>query len=123
MTPEQAKTLGQIEQKIDDFVSINKEEHRLIREQIGLNREYVEARLIEKNGQAETRRLECQKIFDSKVSIGWFKWIVGGVFVCLLAIAGMMLDIDQSIERHIEAGQEAWLMDHPGEEPIDLRGD
>jgi len=110
MTPEQAKILAQIEQKLNDFCRSNYLEHKEIKEvQININK------------KLDADKSEVYKALNNRPKWSVTMWLIGGIFACLLMIATMTYRVDTKIENHIVAGEKAWLLDHPNE-PIDLHG-
>jgi len=122
MTPEQAKILGKIEQTIYDLRESNGKDHAEIKQQVQHNLDTVESKFALRNGQLQTKQNDCQKMFDERPKLPLILWLFGGVFACLLMIGTMLYTINNSINNHIVAGQKSWMLDHPGQEPIDLRG-
>ena len=114
MTPEQAKTLGKIEQKLNDMCSSNTKEHDQIRNQIQHNLDQVEIKMIDKNGQAQVRQLECRKMFDSRPKMPLMLWLFGGVFACLIIIGGLIFEVRNVVEVHIDKGEQ-YILEQTGE--------
>ena len=87
MTPEQSKVLYQIEQKLDDMHCANKREHKEIKDIIDgiqLSR--------------ESRERDCEKKFDERPKMTLFKWVIGGVFVTLFFIFGLVVNLDIKVD-------------------------
>lgn len=109
MTPEQAKTLGKIEQKLDDFCKLNAEEHKEIKvSQFDINK------------RLDENKTEVYKALNNRPRWSVVMWLLGGVFTTLLIIATMTYQVETKIEKHIVAGEQRWLLDNPDKEPIDL---
>ncbi len=119
MTPEQAKTLGKIEQKIDDLVDANKERHKEIKTEIKNNHSSVEKKLGDKDILSAARQIECQKMFDSRPKLPLMLWLFAGVFASLLMIGGLVFDLRNSVETHIDKGEQ-FILEYTGK-PASLR--
>ena len=105
MTPEQAKILGQIEQKLNDICHSNAREHKEIKEQIQKNLDIMEDRFLNYGDRNQTQRIECQRMFDERPTNTLFYWVVGGVggliLVGFITLTGLIMDARDKIDRHI----------------------
>jgi hypothetical protein len=109
MTPEQAKQLAQIEQKLNDFCRSNALEHREIKEtQININK------------KLDVDKTEVYKALNNRPRWNVVMWLIGGIFACLMIIGTMTYKVETKLENHIVAGERAWMLDHPDKDPIDL---
>jgi len=76
MTPEQEKTLNQIEQKLNDMCVSNTKEHKEIKETIKDIQDYQ-----------NTRVLDCEKRFEDRPKYNIFMWIVGGIGATVITLS------------------------------------
>ena len=90
MTPEQAQTLGKIEQKIDDFVINNSEQH------------------VEMNEQLRAHATMVDEKLEKRLKSGLFYWVMSGVFTCLLILGGLNMDIKWDLEHHMDKARQAF---------------
>ena len=91
MTPEQAKTLAKIDQKLDDLYVNNAREHKEIKDN-----------MVRQNGFKETQVHEYQKMFDSRPKMTLFLWFMAGIFAVMFTIGGFVYHIDVKIEDHLD---------------------
>ena len=112
LTPQQAETLAKIDQKLDDLVVNNTADH----EQIRLTQGDIYDKL-------DTGKTEMYQALNNRPRWSVMMWLIGGVFAAIMIVGTMVYHVEDMIENHIDAGQAAWMRDHPGEEPVDLRGD
>ena len=97
MTPEQAKTLAKIEQKLDDLCVNNTRDHKQINDRLNIQ-----------DGEHTTRNIECQKMFDVRPKMNLFLWFMAGIFLCIFTIGGFVYHIDVKIGDHIEVARTAY---------------
>ena len=112
MTPEQSELLIRIDQKLEDFSVINAAEHASIKK----TQDVIDGRLN------ETKK-DVFEALNHRPRWGVIMWLIGGIFAAIMIVGTMVYHVEDMIENHIDAGQAAWMRDHPGEEPVDLRGD
>ena len=110
MTPDQAKILAQIEQKLDDLCQHNANEHKELKSTI--NDIYK---------KVDEDKTEVYRALNNRPRWNVIMWLLGGVFASLIIIGSFMYDIDNKIEKHISAGEKIYLQDTG--KIIDLRGD
>ena len=76
MTPEQEKTLNQIEQKLNDMCVSNTKEHKEIKDTIKDIQKY------------QTDRVDiCEKRFEDRPKYNVFMWIVGGIGATVITLS------------------------------------
>jgi len=93
LTSEHLFILGKIQQAIDDMVVSNRHEHGDIR--------------------ADLKRAEDK--IEANVRSSLFFWVMSGVFVCMLILGGLIFDLRDRFESHIDAG-EKYLLQQTGED-------
>jgi len=111
MTPEQSKTLYQIQQCLSDLKDQNEKEH----EEIKTTQNDIYDKL-------DGNKTEVYKALNNRPRWNVVMWLLGGVFAAIMIIGGMVYNVDMDVKAHVKAGEAAWIMDHPGEDPIDLSG-
>lgn len=111
MTPDQEKTLIQIETKLSDFIERNGAEH----EQIRKTQVIIDARLDE-------TKTEFFRAINARPKWNVIMWLMGGLFAAMIMIGTLTYHIDSNIESHIVAGEQQWLLDNPDKKPVDLHG-
>lgn len=97
MTPEQARALGRVEQKITDMCITNTKEHKEIKD-------IIDVIQISR----ETRELACSAKFERRPTNKIFYWVLSGVFGMLFFLFGMMINIDQKIDVHVGYAKDAY---------------
>jgi len=111
MTPEQSETLAKIDQKLDDLCDTNTAAHNQLTQ--------TQGDIYDKLDAGKT---EMYQALNNRPRWSVVMWLIGGIFAAIIGVGTMVYHVEHMVDNHIQAGQEAWIKDHPGEEPIDLRG-
>ena len=96
---------------MNDLCATNTREHKAITD--------AQSDLYDKMDNGKT---EMYQALNNRPRWNVIMWLIGGIFAAIVFVAGMTYNVECMVDDHIVAGQEAWIIDHPGEPPIDLRG-
>jgi len=91
MTPEQAKSLAQIEQKLNDLCVSNTAEHVELK---GTTNDIY--KVVDEN------KSEMYKALNNRPRWSVVMWLIGGVFGCIAIIGTLMWHLDRKLEVHMD---------------------
>ncbi|HUU86372.1 MAG TPA: hypothetical protein VMX17_01295 [Candidatus Glassbacteria bacterium] len=97
MTPDQAKILAQIEQKLDDLCQHNANEHKELKSTI--NDIYK---------KVDEDKTEVYRALNNRPRWNVIMWLLGGFFLALVAVAGFAYRTDVKLTTHIEISKQVF---------------
>lgn len=97
MTPEQAKTLAKIEQKLNDMCGSNTREHKEIKD--------TQINIWEK---IDVNKTEVYQALNNRPRWNVIMWLMGGIFTCLLFIGGFTYATKERLNKHVELSKDVF---------------
>jgi len=115
MTPDQAKSLAQIEQKLDDLCASNTSQH----DQLTLTQGDIYEKL-------DAGKTEMYQALNNRPKWSVVMWLMGGVFASMIIIGTMIYHLDDRLETHMDNARgiyqqltgKIWTGDMKDVEPI-----